>query len=388
MMLVASFGKEKKLIPKTEKDLDKYIERLVEFNQEAMQETLEIRTKRKEINEQGGEPLDIYEVESFIKVPAKGVGGCNLPIQAQGEANSKIEEKLRVNNNNIEVIKGKEMPSLPIKIIGRFVGYFASKLETSLDDARIFIANPDPALLRGIFNLADISSAKVIMKMVLLDKIKHNIKFHLSPDILERHLTKSIKNSLLTPKFLKLAVKEAREGGKAQPDDLVLDYDDLIDPGLLGKKKSFDSSNIMVRLLCNQNISLIAKKLKSLKAVAKKGSKNGKKGAEKSEDKVQGSTTPGNKDGRNFVFGSNREEREDVMSDKSVQDPREDNEDNIQNIDENIEENLRSNSKEFQLRHDKENSIQTVNKDYLDPKVSSNNYLKTSLIHSTQKKFE
>ena len=95
------------------------------------------------------------------------------------------------------------MNRLGFRIVGKLLSYFASDLEYTLDDARVFIANPDPALFRSIFNLSDIPLVKNIRNIVLLDKIKFNFKFHFNPNLMERHLHRtnrlkpvSLKSSL------------------------------------------------------------------------------------------------------------------------------------------------------------------------------------------------
>lgn len=84
-----------------------------------------------------------------------------------------------------EIIAKKEYTNIPVKVLFNLVTYFGSKASIAVEDARVFVANPDPAVFRNIFNLADIRVVKTLRKLILLEKVATNQKFYFNADHLD-----------------------------------------------------------------------------------------------------------------------------------------------------------------------------------------------------------
>lgn len=175
---------------------------------------------------------------------------------AQGPETESVLHRINMDNHAHQTIKTKSMNRLGFKIVGKILSYFASDLEYTLDDARVFIANPDPALFRSIFNLSDIPLVKNIRNIVLLDRIRFNLKFHFSPNLMEKYLTRAsrLKPLVLTPASQK----------SPNPDDrqtpLMFGIEDILIPGMASEKEEPDN-RILIRLLCNYKIDKVKDQL-------------------------------------------------------------------------------------------------------------------------------
>lgn len=194
MMLIASIGHNEKLIPRTDEDIDLFMDRVIDFNTMDPVVADEESGHTNILGEKVPDTRRATNLESLKAIstkarnPQKGVGGTSLPLLAQGSDNESALKRINMDNHEHQTIKTKSMNRLGFRIVGKLLSYFASDLEYTLDDARVFIANPDPALFRSIFNLSDIPLVKNIRNIVLLDKIKFNLKFHFNPNLMERHL--------------------------------------------------------------------------------------------------------------------------------------------------------------------------------------------------------
>jgi hypothetical protein len=184
MMLIASIGYNEKLIPKNENDIDHFIDRIIEFNTKDSDgniidnSAISYQIYKTSDHRRYDNPEYLKMLSTKAQNPQRGVGGTNLPILAQGTITCKSSSRINMDNNEMETIKKKSMNKIGLKIVSGIVGYFTRDFEYTLDDARVFIANPDPAIFRSIFNLSDIPIITNIRSAILLDKIRHNLRFY------------------------------------------------------------------------------------------------------------------------------------------------------------------------------------------------------------------
>lgn len=208
-ILVAAVGSHEQLIPQTESNIEAFLNQFINASKEDF-------------------PLQGFNTKTDKKV---------LEIQDDRERN--------IN----EDFKEKEYSKLPLKVLLKLAKYFGGNKKIAIEDARVFIANPDPAVFRNIFNLSDIRIVKTMRRIILLDKIKTNIKFYLS----QEHLDDLFEFSKIKPLMLK-------EKYKSGP---ITFSRDMLIPSDLAKKRS-DPDTICIRLVSCLSLMSLKQRLSCL----------------------------------------------------------------------------------------------------------------------------